>query len=69
MALKVVGGSANEATDDGVMRAMRELSLLRDCRSPQIVQFMGACLWQGRVSGGSCQKLASLVVCTDQRAA
>ena len=50
VALKVVGGSANEASDDGVQRAMRELAMLRDCRSPQIVQFLGACIWHGQVS-------------------
>ena len=49
VALKVVGGSAAENTDDGIMRAMRELSLLKDCRNPNIVQFLGACLWQGKV--------------------
>ena len=36
VAIKIVGGSAAENTDDGVQRAMRELSLLKDCRSPQV---------------------------------
>ena len=42
VALKLLGSRDEELIPDTQARATRELELLRDCRNPHIVQFLGA---------------------------
>ena len=49
-AVKILG-SRGAKPDPGVpARAIRELELLRDCRNPSIVQFLGASILNGNIA-------------------
>ena len=50
IALKLIGGEGDGPSAEVQGRAMRELALLRDCRNPHIVQFLGASLIRGQVA-------------------
>ena len=42
VALKLLGSKDEDSSQEMQSRALRELELLRDCRNPHIVQFLGA---------------------------
>lgn len=49
VALKLLGSRDQEPDPDSTARAIRELELLRDCRNPRIVQFLGASIFNRQV--------------------
>ena len=50
IAPKMIGGEGEAPSAEVQTRAMRELGLLRDCRNPHIVQFLGATTLQNQIS-------------------
>ena len=50
VALKLISWDGLEMSADVRRRAMRELSHLRDCNHPHIVQCHGACVWDGQIA-------------------
>lgn len=50
VALKLLGSDDEEVNPEVQARAIRELELLRDCRNPHIVQFLGASIMHRQIA-------------------